>query len=166
MSCVHAETWLRGLKHITVNSLWVQEAVREYSIEVEKIRRDEMHAHSLASPSSAEELRKNLTELNAFRISDPEQSGRDWCREVHASVAVCTKVQPRCRMQDWLSQPMNSPHLRARSSVPRNGKRNLFPSSRTPPFHPSSEDGQPEGNNRYPGFRKIVRELSLRRPEY
>ena len=57
-----------GLKHIAVKSLWVQEAVREYSIEIERISRDEMHAHILASPSSAEELRKHVTKLNAFRI--------------------------------------------------------------------------------------------------
>ena len=56
-----------GLKHITVKSLWVQEAVREYSIEIERISREEMQAHILVSPSSAEELRKHLTELNAFR---------------------------------------------------------------------------------------------------
>ena len=56
-----------GLKHITVKSLWVQEAVREYSIEIERISRNEMHAHILASPSSADELIKHLTELNAFR---------------------------------------------------------------------------------------------------
>ena len=54
-----------GLKHITFKSLWVQEAVREYSIEIERISRDEMHAHIFASPSSAEELRKHLTELLA-----------------------------------------------------------------------------------------------------
>ena len=37
-----------GLKHITVKSLWVQEAVREYSIEIDRISRDTMHAHILA----------------------------------------------------------------------------------------------------------------------
>ena len=56
-----------GLRQITVKSLWVQGAVREHSIEIERISRDEMHAHILASPSSAEELRNDLTELNAFR---------------------------------------------------------------------------------------------------
>ena len=56
-----------GLKHITVKSLWVQDAVREHSIEIERISRGEMHAHILASPSSAAELRKHLTELNAKR---------------------------------------------------------------------------------------------------
>ena len=56
-----------GLKHITVKSLWVQEAVREYSIEIDRVPRDEMRAHVLASPSSAEELRKHLTKLNAYR---------------------------------------------------------------------------------------------------
>ena len=45
-----------GLKHITVKSLWVQEVVREDSIEIERISRGEMHAHIFASPSSAEEL--------------------------------------------------------------------------------------------------------------
>ena len=44
-----------------------QEADREFSIEVQRNPRNEMHAHILASPSSAEELRKHLTELNAFR---------------------------------------------------------------------------------------------------
>ena len=61
-----------GLKHITVKSLWVEEAVREYSIEIERISRDEMHAHMLASPSSVEELRKHLTELNAYSDGEAE----------------------------------------------------------------------------------------------
>ena len=34
--------------------------------------RDEMHAHLLASPSSAEELRKHLTELNAYRDGEAD----------------------------------------------------------------------------------------------
>ena len=62
-----------GLKHITVKSLWVHEAVREYSIEIVRISRDEMHAHILASPSSADELKKHLTELNGFRIEENEE---------------------------------------------------------------------------------------------
>ena len=61
-----------GLKHITVKSLWVQEAVRVCSIAVEKVSRDVMHAHVFASPSSAEELRKHLTELNAYRDGEAE----------------------------------------------------------------------------------------------
>ena len=35
------------------------------SIQIDRVTRDEMHAHVLASPSSAEELRKHLTKLNA-----------------------------------------------------------------------------------------------------
>ena len=54
------------LKHIIVTSLWVQEAVREYSIEIKRISRDEMRAHILASPSSAEELRKHLTQVECL----------------------------------------------------------------------------------------------------
>ena len=61
-----------GLKHIIVKSLWVQEAVREYSIAIERVPRDVMHAHVLASPSSAVELRKHLTELNAHRDGEAE----------------------------------------------------------------------------------------------
>ena len=61
-----------GLKHITVKSLWVQEAVREYSIDIERISRDEMHPHIIASPSSAEELRNQLTKLNACRDGEIE----------------------------------------------------------------------------------------------
>ena len=61
-----------GLKHITVKSLSVQEAVREYTIEIERISRDEMHAHLLASPSRAEELRNHLTKLNAYRDGGTE----------------------------------------------------------------------------------------------
>ena len=64
-----------GLKHITAKALWVQEAVRECSIEIERISRDEMHAHILASPSSAEVLKKHLTELNAFRNLAEEAAG-------------------------------------------------------------------------------------------
>ena len=63
-----------GLKHSTVKSLWVQEAVLEYSIETERISRDEMHAHILASPSSAQELRNHLTEVNAFRSLESEEA--------------------------------------------------------------------------------------------
>ena len=40
MSSHHVETWCGDLKHIT--------AVREYSIEVDRVARDEMHAHVLA----------------------------------------------------------------------------------------------------------------------
>ena len=61
-----------GLKHITVKSLRVQEAVREYSLAIERVPRVVMHAHILASPSSAEELRKHLTELNAYRDGEAE----------------------------------------------------------------------------------------------
>ena len=61
-----------GLKHITVKSLWVQEAVRKYSIAIDRVPRDEMPAHFLASPSSAEELRKHLTKLNAHRVGEAE----------------------------------------------------------------------------------------------
>ena len=61
-----------GLEHVTVKSLWVQEAVREYSIEVERISRDEMLAHILASPSSAEELRNHLRKLKAYRDGETE----------------------------------------------------------------------------------------------
>ena len=38
----------------------------DWGIEIERISRDEMHAHVLASPSSAEELRNHLTKLNAY----------------------------------------------------------------------------------------------------
>ena len=48
-----------GLKHITVKSLCVQEAVREYLIPIEKVPRDAMDAHVLASPSSADELTRS-----------------------------------------------------------------------------------------------------------
>ena len=58
-------------------SLWVQEAVREYLITIEKVPRDAMHAHILASPSSADELTKHLTELNGFRSVEPDDAGGD-----------------------------------------------------------------------------------------
>ena len=70
-----------GFKRITVESLWVHEPVRENSIAVERVPRDVMHAHVLACPSSAEELRnstqcgrveKHLTELNAYRDGEVE----------------------------------------------------------------------------------------------
>ena len=63
-----------GLKHIRVKSLWVQKSVREYSIEIVRISHDEMHAHILASPSSADELKKHMTELNGFRIEENEET--------------------------------------------------------------------------------------------
>ena len=57
-----------GLEHITVKYLWL----REYSTAVERVPRDVMHAHVLTSPSSAEELRKHLTVLNAYRDGKAE----------------------------------------------------------------------------------------------
>ena len=63
------------LKHIAVKSLWVQEAVRDYSITIEKVPRDAMHAHQLASPSIADELTKHLTELNGFRNLELSRDG-------------------------------------------------------------------------------------------
>ena len=62
------------LKHITVKSLWVQEAVRDYSITIERVSRDVMHAHILASPSTADELTRHLTELNGFRSTELEDA--------------------------------------------------------------------------------------------
>ena len=48
-----------GLKHITVKSLWVQEAVREYSIEIERISPDETQRRRNAfSPDRIESLPK------------------------------------------------------------------------------------------------------------
>ena len=46
--------------------------VREYSIEIDSVPRDEMHAHIFASPSSAEELCKHLTKPNAYRDGEAE----------------------------------------------------------------------------------------------
>ena len=77
-----------GLKHITVKSLWVQEAVRDYSITIERVSRDKMHAYILASPSTADELNKHLTELNGFRGMELEDAhgdrdnAGDWGTEV------------------------------------------------------------------------------------
>ena len=56
-----------GLKHLSVKTLWVQEAAREYAVKVVRVSRTEMHAHILASPATAEELEQHLAELSAFR---------------------------------------------------------------------------------------------------
>ena len=66
-----------GLKHITVKSLWVQEAVREYLTTIERVPRDAMHAHILASPSSVDDLKMHLSELNGFRNLEFEDAGGD-----------------------------------------------------------------------------------------
>ena len=65
------------LKHFTVKSLWVQEAVRDYSITIERVSQDVMHAHILASPSTADELTKHLTELKGFRSTNLEDAHGD-----------------------------------------------------------------------------------------
>ena len=70
-----------GLKHITVKSLWVQEVVREDSIEIERISRGEMHAHILASLSSAEEL---VTMSRSFEWDN------DTCRPVLDRAQILT----------------------------------------------------------------------------
>ena len=56
-----------GLKHITVITPWVQEAVREYSIAIERVPRDGMHALSIQRGRT-----KHLTELNAYRDGEAE----------------------------------------------------------------------------------------------
>ena len=62
-----------GLKHINVKSLWVQEAVRECTrLKSRESREKRCPAHILASPSSAEELRKHLKKLNAYRDGEAE----------------------------------------------------------------------------------------------
>ena len=66
-----------GLKHITVKSLWVQEAVRDYTITIERVSRDVMQAHILASLSAVDELTKHLTELNGFRSMELEDAHGD-----------------------------------------------------------------------------------------
>ena len=60
-----------GLKHITVKSLWVQEACGSTQLQL-RVPRDVMHAHLLASPSSTEPPRKHLTELSAYRDGEAE----------------------------------------------------------------------------------------------
>ena len=45
-------------------------------IEIDGVPRDLMQAHFLASPPSAEEPRKHLTELNSFRNLDSEEAER------------------------------------------------------------------------------------------
>ena len=44
----------------------------EYFVEIDRVPRDEMPAHVLASPSSAEEPRKHPTKLNAYRDGEAE----------------------------------------------------------------------------------------------
>ena len=84
-----------GLKHVTVKSLWVQEAVRDYSITIGKVSRDAMHAHIFASPSGADELTEHLTELNGFRSMELEDAGRDRGTEEEFGTEVLRESQ-RC----------------------------------------------------------------------
>ena len=74
-----------GLKHITVKSLWVQEAVREYSIAVERVPRDVTHAHVLATPSSAEKI-------SAVTMSQAFDWGIDACRPALDRAQIMTSV--------------------------------------------------------------------------
>ena len=96
-----------GLKHITVKSLWVQEAVREYLITKERVPRDAMHAHILASPSSADELKRHLAELMVSEI---------WSLKMQAEIEALRKnLVQKClenRKGEWLN-------LESRNLVPR-----------------------------------------------
>ena len=62
------------LKHIIVKSLWFKKQFGNTLLKFERISRDEMHAQILPLPSSAEELRKHLTELTAFRSLESEET--------------------------------------------------------------------------------------------
>ena len=72
-------------------------------IKIERVPRDAMHAHTLASPSSADELTKHLTELNGFRSLELEDAGRD-------RVPKC----PENRIGEWLN--LESRNFGARGS--------------------------------------------------
>ena len=60
-----------GLTHITVNLCGIKKPCVSTPLK-SMVPRDEMLAHVLASPSNAEELRKTLTELNAYRDGEAE----------------------------------------------------------------------------------------------
>ena len=50
-----------GIKHLQVKDLWVQEAVRQYNINVVKIPREQNVADALASPRTSKDLEVKLT---------------------------------------------------------------------------------------------------------
>ena len=67
--------------------LKVQEAVREYLISIERVPRDAVHTHILASPSSPDKLKKYLQELNGFRNLELVEGGdrgieEEFCAEM------------------------------------------------------------------------------------
>ena len=69
MSCHHVMTWWWWTQ---THNRQISVCSRSYSIATEKVPRDVVRAHVLASPSSAEELRKHLTELSAYRDGEAE----------------------------------------------------------------------------------------------
>ena len=56
-----------GLKHVEVKFLWAKDIVRRYNVLVSRVDRSVMHAHILASPSRASELKAHLEALHAYR---------------------------------------------------------------------------------------------------
>ena len=55
------------VKHLSIRQLWVQEAVHEHQVDVQKMRRDENLADFLCSPSK-EAL--HMTRLSDFGCED------------------------------------------------------------------------------------------------
>ena len=55
-----------ALKHVEAKHIWIHEAVRRYGVQIHRVPRADLHAHILASPSRAEELKEHMSELFGF----------------------------------------------------------------------------------------------------
>ena len=55
-----------SIKHLEANDLWGQELVRRYAVKIVRVDRAEMHAHVLASPSSASDFEYHLEQLGLY----------------------------------------------------------------------------------------------------
>ena len=69
--------------------------LNQITVKSPKIPRDAMHAHILASPSSADELTKHLTELNGFRSVKLDDAGKDGGIQEEFGAEVPRQLQRR-----------------------------------------------------------------------
>ena len=56
-----------SIKHLEAKDLWGQDLIRRYAVKVRRVDRAEMHAHVLASPSSAHDFEYHLEQLGLYR---------------------------------------------------------------------------------------------------
>ena len=95
-----------GIKHLQVKDLWVQEAVRQYNINVVKIPREQNVADALASPSTSKDLEVKLTTVGGHLAFNSSRSLAGWYADINFLEKGNTDL---CELQQNTWAPLPKP---------------------------------------------------------